>query len=248
MDYKKALRRAAGILVLSAGGPFSAHAALPLADGTSGKIATNVGHSDPVFDLLSRTNGSLNGDFVEQTLREIFSNSTPERLRAAPSLLATLSRMGAPANVVAKSRDVLIEIVSRDRSINDDVRQPVLSKLWQMEPDGLKLTAVHKNLRRTPETIEQGRRVAHYSDIRLKHDIALLNRLHNGLGLYRFNYAGSDQAYVGVMAQEVEAIMPEAAARGSDGYLRVYYDMLGIGMQTWEEWVASDQNLPATRH
>ena len=77
------------------------------------------------------------------------------------------------------------------------------------------------------------------SDIRLKHGIALLGRLANGLGFYRFSYNGSDKAYVGVMAQEVEAIRPDAVVRGSDGYLRVAYGRLGLRMQTWDEWVAS---------
>jgi hypothetical protein len=84
------------------------------------------------------------------------------------------------------------------------------------------------------------------SDIRAKHDIVLLGHLDNGLGFYRFSYNGSDKPYVGVMAQEVQAIMPDAVVRGSDGYLRVYYDQLGFRMQTWEDWVASGEKIPAT--
>jgi hypothetical protein len=84
------------------------------------------------------------------------------------------------------------------------------------------------------------------SDIRLKHDIALLGHLDNGLGFYRFSYNGSDKAYVGVMAQEVEAIMPDAVVRGEDGYLRVSYGRLGLRMQSWEEWVATGAKIPAT--
>lgn len=83
----------------------------------------------------------------------------------------------------------------------------------------------------------------HRSDIQLKHDIVLLGHLDNGLGLYRFSYNGSDKAYVGVMAQEVEQVMPEAVARGGDGYLRVNYDRLGVRFQTWEAWKASGQQL-----
>lgn len=84
------------------------------------------------------------------------------------------------------------------------------------------------------------------SDIRLKHDIVLLGRLDNGVGLYRFSYNGSDAAYVGVMAQEVQAVMPDAVVRGSDGYLRVYYDRLGLRMQSWDDWVAAGEKMPAT--
>ena len=55
------------------------------------------------------------------------------------------------------------------------------------------------------------------SDVALKHDISLLGRLDNGLGFYRFKYNGGDKAFVGVMAQEVQEVMPRAVVRGSDG-------------------------------
>ena len=83
------------------------------------------------------------------------------------------------------------------------------------------------------------------SDIALKHDISLLGQLGNGVGLYRFGYYGSDRAYVGVMAQEVQAAVPNAVVRGRDGYLRVYYDKLGIKFQTYEQWIASGGRMPA---
>ena len=84
------------------------------------------------------------------------------------------------------------------------------------------------------------------SDIRLKHDIVLLGRLANGLGFYRFSYNGSNKIYVGVMAQEVEAVMPQAVVRGRDGYLRVYYEQLGLRLQSWSEWLAEGGNIPTT--
>jgi uncharacterized protein DUF3300/endosialidase-like protein len=82
------------------------------------------------------------------------------------------------------------------------------------------------------------------SDVTLKHDIILLGRLDNGLGFYRFSYNGSDQAYVGVMAQEVQMIIPEAIVRGGDGYLKVFYDKLGLKFQTYEQWIASGARVP----
>ena len=82
------------------------------------------------------------------------------------------------------------------------------------------------------------------SDIALKHDVVLLGHLDNGLGYYRFSYLGSDKAYVGVIAQEVQAIMPGAVARGSDGYLRVHYDRLGLKFLTYKEWLAAGGQIP----
>jgi hypothetical protein len=85
------------------------------------------------------------------------------------------------------------------------------------------------------------------SDIALKHDIVLLGRLDNGLGFYRFSYNGNDRAFVGVMAQEVQVIRPDAVTRGPDGYLQVFYDKLGLKFQTYEQWVASGARLPTAR-
>jgi hypothetical protein len=86
------------------------------------------------------------------------------------------------------------------------------------------------------------------SDIRAKHGIELLGQLDNGLGFYRLSCFGSDKAYVGVMAQEVQTILTEAVVRGSDGHLRVRYDRLGFNMQTWEDWVAAGKRIPTTVH
>ena len=77
------------------------------------------------------------------------------------------------------------------------------------------------------------------------HDIVLLGRLDNGVGIYRFAYNGSGRAYVGVMAQEVQALVPEAVVRGRDGYLRVYYDKVGVKFQTYDQWIASGARVQA---
>ena len=82
--------------------------------------------------------------------------------------------------------------------------------------------------------------------MRLKHDIVLLGRLDDGLGYYRFVYNGGHTAYVGVMAQEVEGVAPEAVARGADGYLRVSYDLLGLPFETYDA-LARDRRASAER-
>jgi len=74
----------------------------------------------------------------------------------------------------------------------------------------------------------------------------LLGRLDNGLSFYRFAYDGSNKPYVGVMAQEVEAIRPDAVVRGPDGYLRVLYDRIGVQFQSYQHWIATGARIPAT--
>jgi hypothetical protein len=83
------------------------------------------------------------------------------------------------------------------------------------------------------------------SDIALKHHVILLGHLDNGLGFYRFSYNGSEKGYVGVMAQEVQAVRPDAVVRGHDGYLRVYYEKLGVPFQSYDQWIASGARIPS---
>jgi predicted DNA-binding protein (UPF0278 family) len=42
-----------------------------------------------------------------------------------------------------------------------------------------------------------------------------------------------------VIAQEVVQVRPDAAVVGSDGYLRVYYEKLGLKFETYQEWLRS---------
>jgi Protein of unknown function (DUF3300) len=83
------------------------------------------------------------------------------------------------------------------------------------------------------------------SDLALKHDVVLLGRLDGGLGYYRFSYLGSNKAYVGVIAQEVQALKPDAVTRGRDGYLRVFYDRLGLKFRSYQDWLAGGAQIPA---
>jgi len=70
-------------------------------------------------------------------------------------------------------------------------------------------------------------RIILVSDARLKREIALVGRRGDGLGIYRFKYLWSDVTYVGVMAQEVALIHPEAVVRDAlSGYLAVDYSRL----------------------
>lgn len=91
-----------------------------------------------------------------------------------------------------------------------------------------------------------GGRGGRRSDIELKHDIALISYLDNGLGFYRFSYNGSERTYVGVIAQEVQQLIPDAVTRGRDGYLRVDYQKIGVPFQSYDRWVRTGAKLPGS--
>ncbi|MFN4144106.1 tail fiber domain-containing protein [Aestuariivirga sp.] len=68
------------------------------------------------------------------------------------------------------------------------------------------------------------------SDVRLKTDIEKVGTTVYGLPLYRFRYKTGPERFEGVMAQDVLEVMPSAVLTGQDGYYRVDYGRLGIGM------------------
>jgi len=63
------------------------------------------------------------------------------------------------------------------------------------------------------------------SDRRAKTDIRRVGELHNGLTVYSYRYKGEDETQIGLMADEVERIHPEAVVVGADGLSRVRYDL-----------------------
>ncbi|HUC61169.1 MAG TPA: tail fiber domain-containing protein [Alphaproteobacteria bacterium] len=87
-------------------------------------------------------------------------------------------------------------------------------------------------------TLYGGRCKKSYSDTRLKRDIEPVARLASGIGLYRYRYRWSETLYVGVIAQEVAALVPDAVTRGASGFLEVDYWRLGLALETWDEWRA----------
>ena len=72
------------------------------------------------------------------------------------------------------------------------------------------------------------------SDRRMKEHIVRVGQHPAGFDLYLFDYKPEFQEAFGtgrqwgVMADEVEAIIPEAVHVGTDGYKRVNYSMLGM--------------------
>jgi hypothetical protein len=73
----------------------------------------------------------------------------------------------------------------------------------------------------------------------------LLARREDGVGIYRYRYLWSDEVYVGVMAQEVAEIYPDAVTTTADGHLAVNYERLGLRLMTWGEWKGEELPLAA---
>jgi hypothetical protein len=65
-----------------------------------------------------------------------------------------------------------------------------------------------------------------YSDRRLKSEIEKIGTIHGGIPFYEYMIFGRRER--GVMADEIEKIMPEAVVTNPNGFKMVRYDMLGL--------------------
>lgn len=68
-----------------------------------------------------------------------------------------------------------------------------------------------------------------FSDKNLKTDIEHIGK-ENGHNVYKFKYIGGETEFIGVMAQEVQEIDPDAVVN-IGGYLAVDYDRIGVKMR-----------------
>ena len=65
-----------------------------------------------------------------------------------------------------------------------------------------------------------------FSDRRLKTDVEKIGEREDGLGVYAFRYLWSPVRYIGVMAQEVLKVKPEAVIHTPSGFMAVNYGAL----------------------
>lgn len=65
-----------------------------------------------------------------------------------------------------------------------------------------------------------------FSDARLKTDIRRVGTLDNGLGVYSYRMKDGGPYQIGVMAQEVAEVMPDAVAIDGNGWMKVDYRLI----------------------
>ena len=70
-----------------------------------------------------------------------------------------------------------------------------------------------------------GRIIGMLSDSRAKENIERVGEFDNGVSIYTYNYVGDERRAIGVMAQELEEVMPHAVIE-QDGLKRVNYEVI----------------------
>jgi Chaperone of endosialidase len=192
-------------------------------------VVISLGH------LLSEKS-KVYGDFTMSHRKQ------PSKRKLAPALGAAGLSLSLAGGVSAASAAPTADIQTQNTKLSHEIT------LYEEEISDVSLGTFYVFDKEKVGTSRRGLKLAQgcggcgcgqRSDIRLKRDIAQVGKLDSGINLYRYRYLWSDTTYVGVMAQEVAEVVPEAVLRGADGYLRVDYARLGMRLQTWDQWAAA---------
>jgi hypothetical protein len=164
MEFRKALLKAAGLLALTAAGTATnsgtTSAALAPEKDALTVTETSVSSpafSDPLFDLMSRTNGSFTEASLANGLQHIFNNPTAEHLDAIPNLLANLAGLGVPADTLSSAREVLSDIVASAQNVDEEVRDAALATIKEGTGTFKLAQNRQKDRKRDPDEIGQVR-------------------------------------------------------------------------------------------
>jgi hypothetical protein len=116
MEYRKSLIGAASVLALSVGLNQGANASVPQAIGDVkvpiARDITSASLSDPLLELIVRTQGAFTEEAVQSALISMFADPAQIDIRRIPELLNNIATLGIAPNVLQVSKQTLVDIVS----------------------------------------------------------------------------------------------------------------------------------------
>lgn len=116
MEYRKSLIGAASVLALSVGLNQGANASALQSQGeVKAPVArdiTSAGLSDPLLDLIVRTQGSFTEEAVQAALTSMYADPAQVDIERIPDLLNNIAALGIAPNVFEASKQTLVDIVS----------------------------------------------------------------------------------------------------------------------------------------
>lgn len=157
MEYKKALLGAASILALTAAVETPAEASLGRTASQESSKSVRVGtvapnlNSDPLFDLLARTGGTISAESLESAITEMFSNPSQDKVSGFPEFLNSIATIGASPDAMERAKETLVGIIA-GADLDDQVRQDLIARI---ESSTRPVTLAQQQRRRDPDTTGQ---------------------------------------------------------------------------------------------
>lgn len=194
-------------------------------------VATQTGLMNNLYNAGNSTAGVLSG--LDQTAlgnRAQGVGAAAESLGAdnygANSVLAAeAQRRGLPLNNLSQLSQLLLPIAGaggQSSGTSSSSGTQTMSPLQQ----AMGWTNVASNFGKGVSGVAGGMQQLGgiFSDRRLKEDIQKVGKLDNGLYVYSYRYKAGGPVHIGVMADEVEKVKPEAVG-SIGGYKTVRYDL-----------------------
>jgi len=132
MEYRKGLIGAASILALSVGMNQSANASVSLPSSEVkvplGRDLTSAALSDPLLDLIVRTQGAFTEEAIQSALTSMYADPAKVDISRVPELLDNIGTLGIARNVLEVSKQTLMEIVSSAEA-DEVLKMDVLARL-----------------------------------------------------------------------------------------------------------------------
>jgi hypothetical protein len=131
---KKIFLGAASILALTAAAGTPADATISRPQDQQNVHSTRVAEvpadltSDPLFDLLARTNGSLTAEAIEKAIPQLFAHPTADQLRNMPEFLSSIASLGASATTMDRGKEALMGVVA-SAELTEEFRDSIRKRL-----------------------------------------------------------------------------------------------------------------------
>lgn len=194
-------------------------------------VATQRGMMDNLYNAGGQTAGLLSG--MDQTAlgnRAQGVGAAAEALGAQNSgansiLQAEAMRRGLPLGNLQQLSSLLLPIAGAGSQTSGTATSTGTQTMSPIQ-QAMGITSVASNFGKGVTGVGQGMQYLGgiFSDRRLKEDIKPVGKLDNGLTVYSYRYKAGGPVHIGVMADEVERVNPEAVG-SIGGYKTVRYDL-----------------------
>jgi hypothetical protein len=132
MEYRKGLIGAASILALSVGMSQGASASVSLPSNETkvpvGRDVTSASLTDPLLDLIVRTQGSFTEEAIQSALTSMYADPSHADVARIPELLNNITALGVARDVLEVSKQTLMDIVASAKA-DEALKMDVLAQL-----------------------------------------------------------------------------------------------------------------------
>ena len=210
--------------------------------------ASNLGLANTITDLQGQR-----GDIIDRMVSEsqvdwknFLAKNTGDQLKASGRLGKSSQRISAIdlGQYLKKGSDKVHALTKADAHLNKQAGQAYgKARAQQMQmfanvafvknPDMVPPKPAYQNVMHAAfmdalSIATSAATIYAASSKKLKDNIVKIGKSILGYNIYKFNYKGQAQRYIGVIAEEIQQLKPEAVRMLPNGYLGVNYNLLDV--------------------